>query len=139
VSGGRAIADPDSWVRRVLALGGIDVFDARAMRRETRELSHGQLRFLEIAMAIRRMPKVLLLDEPAAGLSPKEIAGLETVTRELADAGVGVLFVEHHLDLVTRLADHVVVLELGRVIWTGRPDQLHQADVVKVAYLGASA
>jgi ABC-type branched-subunit amino acid transport system ATPase component len=138
-TGGGTITDPELWVRRVLNLGGIDVDDRSVMRRETRELSHGQLRFLEIAMAIRRMPRVLLLDEPAAGLSPKEIAGLEAVTRELADAGIGVLFVEHHLDLVTRLADQVVVLDLGRVIWKGKPDQLHESDAVKTAYLGVSS
>jgi branched-chain amino acid transport system permease protein len=133
-----ALKEPDPWVRRLLRLGGIDPDDARQMSRETRSLGHGQLRFLEVAMAIRHSPRVLLLDEPAAGLSHVEMEGLEDVTRELADLGVAVIIVEHHLDLVNRLADRVTVLELGRVLWEGRPEALVHAEAVKTAYLGGS-
>ncbi|MFC5822167.1 branched-chain amino acid ABC transporter ATP-binding protein/permease [Nonomuraea harbinensis] len=130
--------DLDPWVRRLLKLGGIDPDDPRMMARETGQLGHGQLRFLEIAMAIRHSPRLLLLDEPAAGLSQIEMQGLEQVTRELADLGIAVIVVEHHLDLVTRLADRVVVLELGKVLWEGRPDELMDAEAVRVAYLGGA-
>ncbi len=133
-----ALRNPDPWVRRLLALGGIDPDDNAKMNRLTRDLGHGQLRFLEIAMAIRHAPRILLLDEPAAGLSHVEMAGLEDVTRELAGIGVGVMIVEHHLDLVNRLADRVTVLDLGRVIWDGTPAGLLQSESVKTAYLGGS-
>lgn len=135
-AGGR---DLDPWVRRLLALGGIDADDPKAMAREAGQLGHGQLRFLEIAMAIRHSPRVLLMDEPAAGLSHIEMEGIEQVTRELANLGIAVIVVEHHLDLVTRLADRIVVLELGRVLWEGRPDELMDAEAVKVAYLGGAS
>ncbi|GAA3525522.1 branched-chain amino acid ABC transporter ATP-binding protein/permease [Aeromicrobium panaciterrae] len=128
----------DPWVRKLLALGGIDADDPRMMSRETRQLGHGQLRFLEIAMAIRHSPRLLMLDEPAAGLSQVEMQGLEDVTRELADLGIAVIIVEHHLDLVTRLADRVTVLELGKVLWEGRPQDLLEAEAVKIAYLGVA-
>lgn len=133
-----ALTNPDPWVRRLVQLGGIDPDDSRAMARQASDLGHGQLRFLEIAMAIRHAPRVLLLDEPAAGLSHVEMAGLEAVTRELAGIGVAVIIVEHHLELVNRLADRVTVLDLGRVIWEGPPAALVSADSVKAAYLGGS-
>lgn len=133
-----ADVDLDAWTRRLLLLGGIDPDDQRTMDREAGQLGHGQLRFLEIAMAIRHSPRLLLLDEPAAGLSHVEMEGLEEVTRELADLGIAVIIVEHHVDLVTRLADRVTVLDLGKVLWAGSPEELMRSEAVKTAYLGGA-
>ncbi|WP_436700527.1 branched-chain amino acid ABC transporter ATP-binding protein/permease [Nocardioides sp. BYT-33-1] len=124
--------------RELLRLGGLDPSDPRAMSRESRTMSHGQLRFLEAATAVSACPGLLLLDEPAAGLSASEIAGFEAVVGDLAAAGVAVVIVEHHLDLISRLSDRIVVLDLGTVLWQGDPDGLHDDAAVRAAYLGVS-
>jgi branched-chain amino acid transport system permease protein len=120
----------------LLEAGGLKPDDLKMGRRESRFLGHGQLRFLEAAMAVARCPKVLLLDEPAAGLSASEIDALETIVKEVARAGVAVIIVEHHLEMVSRLVDRIVVLDLGRVLWEGHPDDLHDAEAVRAAYMG---
>jgi branched-chain amino acid transport system permease protein len=120
----------------LMEMGGLDPRDATAAARESRVMSHGQLRFLEAAMAISSCPQVLLLDEPAAGLSATEIDGFERVVSDVAAAGVAVLIVEHHLDMVSRLVDRVVVLDLGTVLWAGPPAELHAVDSVRAAYMG---
>jgi ABC-type branched-subunit amino acid transport system ATPase component len=102
-------------------------------------LAHGQLRFLEVTMAIARTPRVLLLDEPAAGLSAGEIALLEESVRRVAATGTAVVCVEHHLELVRRLSDRVAVLHLGELLWSGAPGELDTTQAVRAAYLGASA
>jgi len=122
--------------RALLVAGGLNPDDLRVGRRESRFLGHGQLRFLEAAMAIARCPKVLLLDEPAAGLSASEIETLENIVKDVARAGVAVIIVEHHLEMVSRLVDRIVVLDLGRVLWEGHPDDLHDAEAVRAAYMG---
>ena len=107
-------------------------------RREVRRLSHGQLRFLEIAVAVARVPTVLLLDEPAAGLSPSEIEVLATLLRGLAADGVGILLVEHHLDMVIKLVDRIAVMNVGGLIWTGKPDEFADVPEVREVYLGST-
>ncbi|GLZ06186.1 branched-chain amino acid ABC transporter permease [Actinomadura sp. NBRC 104412] len=120
----------------LLRAGGIDPGDAAAMRGEGGRLSHGQLRFLEIAVAVHAGPRVLLLDEPAAGLASAEIDKLAECIRALAAAGCAVIVVEHHLDFIRRLVDEVIVLDLGTVLWKGPPGELATADAVRTAYLG---
>ncbi|OHV41346.1 MULTISPECIES: branched-chain amino acid ABC transporter ATP-binding protein/permease [Pseudofrankia] len=100
------------------------------------DLSHGQLRFLEIAIAVSRAPRLLLLDEPATGLGPSEIALLTDTVRAVAALGCAVLLVEHHLELVHAVAGRVVVLHLGELLWSGPPDRLGDSDEVRDAYLG---
>lgn len=124
--------------RELLRLGGLDPTDPVAMSRESRTMSHGQLRFLEAATAVSACPGLLLLDEPAAGLSASEISGFESVVADLAAAGVAVVIVEHHLDLISRLSDRIVVLDLGTVLWQGDPEGLHDDEAVRAAYLGVS-
>lgn len=102
-------------------------------------LSHGQLRFLELAMAIVRRPAVLLLDEPAAGLSAAEIEEFERIVAQVSREGTAVVLVEHHLDLVRRVADRVAVLHLGRVLWVGPPEALDTVVEVQDAYLGGTS
>jgi branched-chain amino acid transport system permease protein len=120
----------------LLSTTGLDALLETRPVRPARTLAHGQLRFLEVATAISRAPSVLLLDEPAAGLSSREIEILEDAVRRVAATGTAVIFVEHHLDLVQRVSDRVAVLHLGELLWSGPPNELHDAEAVRAAYLG---
>jgi branched-chain amino acid transport system ATP-binding protein len=99
-------------------------------------LSHGERKQLEVALALACRPTLLLLDEPAAGMSPAESARLVELLAGLPPE-ITVLFVEHDLDLVFELADAVTVLHLGRVLLSGSPEQIRASDEVRQAYLGA--
>ena len=98
-------------------------------------LSHGERKQLEVALALACRPSLLLLDEPAAGMSPAESARLVELLSALPKE-ITVLFVEHDLDLVFSLADAVTVLHLGRVLLSGTPDDVRASDAVREAYLG---
>jgi branched-chain amino acid transport system ATP-binding protein len=98
-------------------------------------LSHGERRQLEVAVALACEPTLLLLDEPAAGMSPAESARLVGLLRALP-ASVTVVIVEHDLDVVFALATSVTVLHLGRVLLTGSPDEVRASPAVQEAYLG---
>jgi branched-chain amino acid transport system permease protein len=99
-------------------------------------LPPGERRLLEIARVVALNPSVVLMDEPAAGLTGDEIEELEEVVRALSAAGIGVLLVEHHVGLVLRLADVVTVIDYGRVISHGTPDHISNDPKVIAAYLG---
>ena len=98
-------------------------------------LAHGQQRQLEIAMALATNPKLLLLDEPMAGMGPEEAAAMVNLLRNLK-GGVTMLLVEHDMDAVFALADRITVLVYGRAIATGTPDAIRQNPEVRAAYLG---
>lgn len=98
-------------------------------------LSHGERKQLELAVALAGEPRLLLLDEPAAGMSLAESARLVRLIEELPD-DVTVLFIEHDLDLVFALATEVTVLHLGRVLLSGAPDEVRASEAVQQAYLG---
>jgi branched-chain amino acid transport system ATP-binding protein len=91
-----------------------------------------------LARALVSEPRLLLLDEPAGGLGSDDIAELATLIRELpqAEQPCSVLLVEHHMDLVMRVCDTVVVLDFGRVVATGEPDEIRDHPHVAAAYLG---
>jgi branched-chain amino acid transport system ATP-binding protein len=114
-------------------LGLADLADTFAGR-----LSHGQRRQLEIAMALAGRPRLLLLDEPAAGLSAVEFDRLGRVLRALPRE-VTLLLVEHRLDLVYALADAVTVLRDGQYVTTGTPDEIRTSAAVRQAYQGRAA
>jgi ABC-type branched-subunit amino acid transport system ATPase component len=103
-------------------------------------LPAGLRRRLEIIRALARRPRLLLLDEPAAGLSSSEIKALDADLTALRDGGgPAIVLVEHHMDLVMAVSDQVSVLDYGRVIASGAPDVVRRHPAVIEAYLGAPA
>lgn len=103
------------------------------------DIPHGQQRLIEIARALVGRPKLLLLDEPAAGLSLSELDGLAALVREIAQLGTTVIIVEHHLELVAALASAVTVLDGGRVLARGTPEAVFNDAAVMAAYMGKRA
>ncbi len=101
-----------------------------------RELSGGQKRLLEISRAVMAEPSLLLLDEPMAGVNPALIDRIGEHIRDLKDAGVTVLMVEHNLGVVEKICDHVIVLAEGRTLATGLMSELRDNQDVVRAYLG---
>ncbi len=99
-------------------------------------LPFGQQRLLEIARALAGKPKVLLLDEPAAGLNDDESRRLARFLRSLADSGLALILVEHDMETVMGVADRVVVLNFGTVIASGTAAEIQQNPEVIAAYLG---
>jgi branched-chain amino acid transport system ATP-binding protein len=98
-------------------------------------LSHGEHRQLELAMALASRPRMLLLDEPMAGLGPEESARMVTMLRELKKE-LTILLVEHDMEAVFALADRITVLVYGRVIASGKPEDIRNNAQVRDAYLG---
>jgi branched-chain amino acid transport system permease protein len=114
----------------LVGLGG----DART---PVKDLTYGAQRFLEIARALARGPELLVLDEPAAGLAAPDIAKQKEIIRKVHGRGVTIVLIEHHMDVVTELCDVVTVLDGGKVIAEGRPDEVKRNPGVIAAYLGA--
>lgn len=137
---------PRRWFESARAAGLLETARAALARigleaeanRVAATLSHGQLRLLEIAMALATRPKVLLLDEPLAGLGPEETEPLANLLRELA-RDHALLLIEHDMDVVFAVADVLTVMVDGRVLERGTPDEIRNSDAVREAYLGHSA
>jgi len=115
------------------ALARVGLADRARVRVD--RLSHGEHRQLEIAMALAMQPRLLLLDEPMAGLVPEESARMVEMLRELKGS-MTILLVEHDMDAVFALADRITVLVYGRIIATGHPATIRADANVRQAYLG---
>jgi branched-chain amino acid transport system ATP-binding protein len=105
--------------------------------RQTRELAYGQQRLLEIALALATKPKVLLLDEPAAGVPRDESAELFTAINSLSK-DITVLFIEHDMELVFRLASRIIVMVQGSILLEGTPEEISADPRVREVYLGGA-
>jgi branched-chain amino acid transport system ATP-binding protein len=103
---------------------------------EARNLPHGYLRALGIAIAMATEPQVLLLDEPFAGMNPEETERAVEMVRGIRERGVTVLLVEHDMSAVMRISDRIVVLNFGTRIAEGTPAEIQRNDTVIEAYLG---
>ncbi len=141
--------------RRLLGLG---IFDTAA-EAEARDKAHAELDFVgiggrvearpsemtlvdqrrvEIARALASDPRLLLLDEPAAGMNPAEVRDLAALIQRIRDRGITILLVEHHIRLVMAAADRITVLGAGSVIADGPPQEIQRNELVLTAYLGRS-
>jgi branched-chain amino acid transport system permease protein len=118
----------------MLALATVGLESLAAVRAD--RLQHSELRFVEIARALMIRPAFLMLDEPAAGLSPEEIRRLGALVVDIAKTGTGVLLVEHHADLIFDICHHVTVLNLGKTLAAGTPAEIRVHKEVVSAYLG---
>ncbi len=119
------------------ALADLDTLGlADQARQPAGTLPHGQRRLLDIAVALAGAPRLLLLDEPAAGLDDADLQRLQKVLRGLP-ATCAVVLVEHNLDLVTATAETVTVLHHGRILATGSPHQIAADPTVREVYLGS--
>jgi branched-chain amino acid transport system ATP-binding protein len=128
-------SDPKAETRAALERTGLlEVADERAD-----SLSTGMARLLEVARALATNPRLLLLDEPAAGLNEHETRTLGALLVDLARDGLGIVLVEHDMDLVMQVCSAVTVLNLGRVLMTGTPEQVSGDDAVQAAYLGSAS
>ena len=129
-----AVPDVDGTVDALLDKVGVsDLADSVAG-----DLPTGSARLVEIARALATMPRLLLLDEPASGLDDSETERLGTLLRELASDGLGVLLVEHDMNLVMQVCDRIHVLDLGNIISVGTPAEIQHDEAVLRAYLGTS-
>jgi len=131
VAGERASREDAAELMRFVGLG--DFVDAQADA-----LPYGALKRLEIARALASKPRLLLLDEPAAGLNPTEARGISGLIRRLAESGVTVVLVEHNMRLVMGVSDHIVVLDYGRKLCEGTADVVRNDPRVIQAYLGTA-
>jgi branched-chain amino acid transport system ATP-binding protein len=117
------------WALDVIGLGHL-------RDRLTTHLSHGQRKLVSVARALANRPKLVLLDEPAAGLDTAESQAVGSHLRDFLTRGISVLLVDHDMGLVLEACDHIYVLDFGRVIAQGTPAEIQSNPAVVAAYLG---
>jgi len=99
-------------------------------------LSHGQQRRLEVAMALAAKPRAVFLDEPTSGMGVDDIGEMKQLIASLRDEGYAVVLIEHNMDIVMGISDTITVMQAGRVLVEGRPDEIRGNEQVRKAYLG---
>lgn len=132
----RLLAYPFLFERARELLASVGLWDVRNI--PVAQLSYGEQRELEIALALGTRPRVLLLDEPTAGLAPAETQGVLALIRDLPRA-ITVLLIEHDMAVVFGVCDRIVVLDHGEVVATGTPDEIARDPHVQQIYLGTGA
>jgi ABC-type branched-subunit amino acid transport system ATPase component len=116
-----------------LAFVGLD----RQLQELAGSLPYGDQRRLEIARALATEPKLVLLDEPAAGMNPTESADVTRLIEKIRDSGITVLLIEHHMKVVMGISHHIAVLDYGVKIGEGTPQEVRNNPEVIKAYLGS--
>jgi branched-chain amino acid transport system ATP-binding protein len=132
----RADRYPELAARARAALADVGLADKA--NQPAREISHGEQRQLELAIALAAAPRVLLLDEPAAGLSPEETRNMVALVRALKGRYTIVL-IEHKIDIIMSVSDRISVMHFGNLIAEGTPDEIQRNTEVRRAYLGGVA
>lgn len=124
--------DNEKRIKDILNLVGFD----KPLDTHATELSYGQRKLLDLAIAIAKPHKILMLDEPVAGVNPKLREGIKEILRKLRKKGDTILIIEHDMNFVMDLADYVFVLDYGKVIAHGTPREIQNNKKVLEAYLG---
>jgi branched-chain amino acid transport system ATP-binding protein len=132
---GEGAAAGHSACDRLLAGVGLEGFGGQ----QSSAMPTGMARMVELARALAIGPKLLLLDEPGSGLDEAESKALGDLLSSLAAEGMAVLLVEHDMELVMRICDHIYVLDFGDIIASGTPDQIRSDPMVQAAYLGEAS
>jgi branched-chain amino acid transport system ATP-binding protein len=114
---------------------GLDAF----LGAEASVMPYGALKRLEIARALAARPRILFLDEPAAGFNPRETAEIDGLVRKIADSGITVVLVEHDMKMVMNISDRILVLNYGRKLTEGAACEVRRDPAVIAAYLGKAA
>lgn len=127
----------------ILRVEALDLLTQVGMReqaeRPASEIAYGDVKRLELAVALANQPELLLMDEPTAGMSPKERVQMMALTRELAtQRQMAVLFTEHSMDVVFTFADHIIVMAAGSLMAKGSPDEIKNNAAVREVYLGST-
>ncbi len=132
----KGLFGPDPALLERVALSALERVGLAARRDEIAgNLSYGHQRLLEVAMGLGLDPKLLILDEPTQGLSDEEIAVFVTLVKEIAQ-NASILLIEHNMDVVMGLAHTITVLDRGRILAQGTPDEIRRNEAVRRAYLG---
>jgi branched-chain amino acid transport system ATP-binding protein len=131
---GRARTTAREETRAVLAACGL----AQVAGKSCGALSYGEQRILEVALALAARPRLLMLDEPASGLNPTEARRLGELIAKIRSEGVGIILIEHNMQLVMRISDRIVVLHHGEKIAEGEPGAIARDPRVIDAYLGGN-
>ncbi|MFZ1662038.1 MAG: ABC transporter ATP-binding protein [Paracoccaceae bacterium] len=125
---------------REKALGLLDLVALRRLAEEpARVLSGGQRKLLELARVMMADPKVILLDEPAAGVNPALLEVLIARIQQINESGVTFVLIEHNIDMVSRLCNRIIVMAQGSLLFEGTPDEVSRDSRVIEAYLGGAA
>jgi len=129
---GKKTSDFDTEIQELLALAHLDI----DWEMDIKSIPYGQQKRLEIVRGLLSHPKVILVDEPAAGLNKKELEYVVDMLRYAANKGVGIVLIEHQMDMIMNVCQKIVVLNFGKVIAFGTPEEVSSNEDVIEAYLG---